>query len=128
MRRILLDTQSYVTCLTDPESLGQQALSLVLNPSNEIYVSAATIWEISARLERGELSEMASYTGPEESDGMRVLDITSRHAVQVRNLNQKETYPFTRMLIAQAQAEGLSVLTDCPTFSEYNLVTISSSI
>jgi PIN domain nuclease of toxin-antitoxin system len=95
MRRLLLDTHTLLWWLADDPQLGQDARGLVADAANEVYVSAASAWEISIK-KAGELP-------PLHRD------------------------PFDRMLIAQAQAEGLDIVTSDAMFAKYGVKTINAS-
>jgi PIN domain nuclease of toxin-antitoxin system len=112
--RLLLDTHIALWAITDSLALPAEARRLILAPQNEIYVSAASIWEISIKhsLGRGNMpvsgSEAAAFFA---QAGYMTLDISTEHAVFVESLPLLHADPFDRMLVAQALSEPMRLLT-----------------
>jgi PIN domain nuclease of toxin-antitoxin system len=112
--RLLLDTHIALWALIGSEKLGEIAEKLLLNGSNEVFVSAATVWEISIKhgLGRGDVP----VSGERALElfalaGYRELAVTQRHAALVETLPAIHADPFDRILVAQATAEGMALLT-----------------
>lgn len=112
--RLLLDTHIALWAITDSPALPAEARRIILAPHNEIYVSAASIWEISIKhgLGRGDIP----VSGGEAADyftqaGYMTLDISTHHAVFVESLPPHHADPFDRMLVAQALSEPMRLLT-----------------
>ncbi|MDO4906706.1 type II toxin-antitoxin system VapC family toxin [Neisseria sp.] len=111
MRKILLDTHVVLWWLLDDGKLGENARKLIENSNNLIFVSAASIWEISIKLNKGLLKlpeEFFEIIGQEDFER---LPIDFFHAKQAGLLPAIHQDPFDRMLIAQTQAEGLELMT-----------------
>ena len=86
----------------------------VENPANEVYYSAASIWEIAIKHSIGRLRITPGEARREfENAGFAELEITAGHAAAVGDLSYREDHkdPFDRMLIAQAKAEGMLLVT-----------------
>lgn len=121
--RLLLDTHIALWAIADSPELSAEARRLILTPKNEIYVSAASIWEISIKhgLGRGKMpisgSEAAEFFA---QAGYLTLDITAEHAVLVENLPAHHADPFDRILIAQALYEPMHLLTHDKTIAAYS--------
>ena len=127
MRRLLLDTHVLIWWLADDPSLGPRARSLIADERNEVYVSAATAWEISIKRALGKL-DMAEDLGPIlEEEGFEALPITFFHGEQAGRLPPHHRDPFDRVLIAQAQAEGLELVTNDGAFAAYGVRTIDAT-
>jgi PIN domain nuclease of toxin-antitoxin system len=113
--KVLLDTQCWLWMQVSPERFSPVALELVGSGSNELYLSAASCWEIAIKFALGKLPlpvPPAEYVpGRMETSGVLALPVTVRHALQVAALPLHHRDPFDRLLIAQAQAEGLHLLT-----------------
>ena len=127
---ILLDTHVLLWWLKDTRRLGPAARHLIRVPGTSVWVSAASIWEISikAALGRLELREPFAEVLPRELErqGFRPLTITFQHALAVRKLPQHHADPFDRMLIAQAECEDLSLATADPRIRAYDIRTINA--
>lgn len=127
MKRILLDTHSLLWWLSDDQKLGEKARVLIAEPQNHIYVSAATTWEISIKKTLGKLKAPDDIDGIVEEGDFEKLSISLFHGEQAGNLPNIHKDPFDRMLIAQAQAEGLEILTKDPNIPKYGVKTIDAA-
>jgi PIN domain nuclease of toxin-antitoxin system len=128
---VLLDTHVLLWWLKDTRRLGPAARHLIRSPGTSIWVSAASIWEISikAALGRLELREPFTEVMPRELErqGFRPLPITFQHALAVRNLPLHHADPFDRMLITQAQCEDLTLVTSDSRIGDYDIRTIDAA-
>jgi PIN domain nuclease of toxin-antitoxin system len=121
--RLLLDTHIALWAITDSSALSAEARRYILAPNNEVYVSAASIWEISIKhgLGRGNMpvsgSEAAEYF---TQAGYMTLDISTDHAVFVEKLPARHTDPFDRILVAQALYEPMRLLTHDKKIAAYS--------
>jgi PIN domain nuclease of toxin-antitoxin system len=115
--RLLLDTHVALWAITDNPNLPAKARELVADPANLVTVSVASIWEISIKhaLARGRPNDMpisgAEATSYFRSAGYILLNISPEHAAAVEHLPHLHADPFDRMLVAQALAEPLRLLT-----------------
>lgn len=121
--RLLLDTHIALWAVTDSPRLPRAARDLITEPENQVWVSAATVWEIAIKhtLRR----EAMPISGPEARhwfsvSGYRDLSISSEHAAAVEALPPIHGDPFDRLLIAQAQTEPLRLLTSDPALKPYS--------
>jgi len=123
--RLLLDTHTLLWWLDGSTRLSKKARSAIGNPNNEVFVSAASAWEITtkARLGKlpGALAVAADVVGAVASQDFRPLDITILHAQRAGRLVGDHRDPFDRMLIAQAQIEDLAVVSDDAVFDTYGV-------
>ncbi len=127
MRRLLLDTHVLIWWLADDPHLGPRARAMIADERNEVYVSAATAWEISIKRALGKL-DMPEDLGPVlEEEGFETLPIAFFHGEQAGRLPPHHRDPFDRMLIAQAQAEGLELVTSDGAFAAYGVRTIDAT-
>ncbi len=121
--RLLLDTHIALWAITDSPALSKEARRYILAPNNEIYVSAASIWEIAVKhgLGRGNMpvsgSEAAEFF---TQAGYMTLDISCQHAIYVENLPPLHADPFDRMLVAQALSEPMRLLTHDKVIASYS--------
>jgi len=123
--KILLDTHAWLWMLTTPERLGTGATALVEDQTHDLKLSAASSWEIAIKYRLGKLplpSPPARYI-PERMQifGVEPLPITHTHALAVAELPLHHTDPFDRLLIAQAQLDGLTILTLDRMFAKYEV-------
>lgn len=112
--RLLLDTQVALWALTDDARLTAQARRLILEPSNTLFVSVASLWEIAIKhaLGRGNMPVSAARAAELfQAAGFIELPIASVHAVAVESLAPIHADPFDRLLVAQALSEPLRLMT-----------------
>jgi PIN domain nuclease of toxin-antitoxin system len=128
--KILLDTQSWLFMAASPERLSADARSLVGSTEHDLYLSAASAWEISIKFSLGKLRlpEPPARYVPSRLATLRVspLAIETDHALRVAALPAHHRDPFDRLLIAQAQLEELPILTSDPVFRAYDVATIDA--
>jgi PIN domain nuclease of toxin-antitoxin system len=119
----LLDTHTFLWAASRPDELRAQARAAIEDSINDVFVSAATAWEISAKVALGKLTVPADPTvwlpARIRSLGFRALDISVAHALAVGGLPTIHQDPFDRMMIAQAQLEGLTFVTRDPENQKY---------
>jgi PIN domain nuclease of toxin-antitoxin system len=123
--RILIDTHALLWWLSDDPSLSRAARKAMAETSNVLLVSAASAWEIATkvRLRRlpGAAELVADFQGFMRREGFTTLDITADHAVRAGLLPGPLKDPFDRMLISQAQAENLPIVTNERSFEAYGV-------
>jgi PIN domain nuclease of toxin-antitoxin system len=112
---VLLDTNALLWWLADSDRLGQPARAVLADPSNTVYVSAASAWEIAIKVGLGRLEAPRHVAGwlPDALTANRFtpLPITIKHALGVEELPPYHADPFDRLIISQAIAEDLRVVT-----------------
>ena len=121
MKRLLLDTHTFLWWLSGHRSLGSRAETLISDPENVVYVSAASIWEIAIKKGLGKLQAPAGFDEIVETEGFEQLPVDLFHAEQAGALPAHHRDPFDRMLVAQAQAEGLTILSGDREISLYGV-------
>lgn len=113
-----------------PERLSVKARALVDAGGHELYLSAASSWEIAIKYSVGKLRlpEPPGRYVPSRLEALRVvpLPIEHSHALHVATLPKHHRDPFDRVLIAQAQMENLQILTADPLFRAYDVTTIDA--
>jgi len=120
--RLLLDTHLLLWAAGQPERLPSAARAMIEDAANPLVFSAASLWEISIKrgLDRSDFrADTALLRRGLLDNGYVELGITGRHAVAVGGLPQLHKDPFDRMLVAQATAEGLLLLTVDPAVAQY---------
>ncbi|MEA2740471.1 MAG: hypothetical protein QOH05_3778 [Acetobacteraceae bacterium] len=115
--RLLLDTHIALWAIADHPNLSLKARGLIDDPDNQIVVSTVTIWEIAIKhaLARGTPNDMplsgSAALGYFRDAGFEVLNVTAAHVTIIETLAPLHTDPFDRLLIAQALATPLRLLT-----------------
>ena len=122
--RVLLDTHLLLWALSAPSKLPAEARKLI-NDAN-VYVSAASIWEIGIKAALGKLSaDPREVLAALEPAGFLELPVTGAHAARVVNLPPVHRDSFDRLLIAQALTEPMRLLTNDAALAHYgDIVTV----
>ena len=128
MRRLLLDTHALLWWLGSDARLGAQARAIVTDARNEVFVSAASTWEIAIKRSLGKLSAPGGLDAIIGEEGFSPLPISLFHGQQAGSLPPLHRDPFDRMLVAQAQAEGLELLTVDARLAGYGIRLIDASL
>ena len=126
MQRLLLDTHVFIWCLSDVSKLAQGARAAITDPRNNVFVSAITGWEISSKRAKGRMTAPDNLSGMIEEKGFTHLPLTFYHAEQAGRLPMYHKDPFDRFLIAQAEAEGLILVTRDAHISRYGIRTMAA--
>jgi len=109
--RLLLDTQVYLWYLGDSRKLSRKA-RVEIAGADEVYVSAASIWEAAIKASIGKLTaEVSDLVAGIRASGFAELPISALHAARVAALPHHHRDPFDRLLLAQAIHEPLRLLT-----------------
>jgi PIN domain nuclease of toxin-antitoxin system len=109
--RLLLDTHLLLWVMADDAALSSRARAEIA-AAEMVYASAASLWEISIKAALGKLTvDQADLIGKLAQAGFHPLPVTWDHAAAVRRLPEIHRDPFDRMLVAQAIAEPLRLLT-----------------
>ena len=123
--RVLLDTHTFLWWLDGDRRLSARGRRLIADAATEVFVSAASAWEIAIKAAAGKLpgalDVAEDVAGCMESQGFRPLDITVPHAQRAGNLPPLHRDPFDRMLVAQALVEGLPLLSNDAAFDAYTV-------
>jgi len=112
--KLLLDTHLLLWAAGDPSRLSDAASALISAPENELFFSAASLWEIAIKhgLGRADFKVDARVLRRGLLDnGYSELPIGSEHAVAIDSLPPIHKDPFDRILVAQATVEGITLLT-----------------
>ncbi len=123
--RLLIDTHALLWWLSDDQSLSVAARKAMAETSNVLLVSAASAWEIATKVRLGRLpgaEELAAdFQGFMLREGFTTLDITADHGIRAGLLPGPQKDPFDRMLISQAQAENVPIVTNERSFESYGV-------
>lgn len=125
---VLLDTHAFLWWIADDARLSQPARDAISDPENEILVSAASAWEIAIKAGIGRLTLPAPakrfVPRQVQRNGFGSLPIQLEHALAVEDLPKHHKDPFDRILVAQARAEKLTLITDDPLIQRYKVQTL----
>jgi PIN domain nuclease of toxin-antitoxin system len=121
--RILVDTHVFLWDLLDDHRSSRKAREILSSDEHQLYFSLVSLWEIAVKMKTGKLNSVGSsvaYIRDEmEEYGMELLPIRYEHILQLERLPLHHSEPFDRLLIAQAVAESLPILTHDEKFPLY---------
>ncbi len=128
--KYLLDTHVLLWLFGDRRKIGKRHLSMLADKKNDIYASAVSTWEIAIKVAIGKLKL------PDEQDvgvylptsirraGLVPLPITAEHTYGVASLARHHTDPFDRLLVAQARATEMTIVTHDRAIAKYDVPTL----
>ena len=118
MMRLLLDTHIYLWALS---GTLKPAVRRLIEGADEVFVSAASIWEVAIKAKLGKLdADPREVAAAIEPSGFTELPIHAAHAAAVADLALHHSDPFDRLLVAQALAEPLRLVTADPNLAKYS--------
>ena len=123
--RLLLDTHIALWAISEPERLPARAEALILLPGAEIWVSIASVWEIAIKHRRHPPSAIDSLPSGKDALAMfaeaafALLPVRPDHIARLDDLADHHRDPFDRMLVAQAMAEPMHLLTHDAALAAY---------
>ncbi len=123
--RLLLDSQALLWAVYQPEKLTERVASAVRDDANDLFISLGTIWELANKAALGRLP-MVGTSVPRMIQrflalGVEVLPITQPDVVVASTLPPHHLDPFDRMLVAQAQANALVIVTTDSDIPKYDV-------
>lgn len=123
--RLLLDTQAFLWSVTSSERMSPRARAATASGANDVFVSAASAWElaIKVRLGRIDLGASVEHFVPDQMarNSYLPLPVLFAHATKVSSLPDVHGDPFDRLLIAQAMIEDLALVTADRTLKGYGI-------
>ncbi|MEO7853676.1 MAG: type II toxin-antitoxin system VapC family toxin [Rubrivivax sp.] len=126
--RLLLDTHAFLWWVTNDERLSAAARGAVADADNEVFVSAASAWEIATKQRLGKLDDLPSvgerYGELVSADGFQHLPVDHRHALRAGGYALEHRDPFDRMLAAQSDLERMPLVTRDPAFTLFGTRTL----
>ncbi len=126
MAALLLDTHVLLWANEAPERLSSEAVAALEDPANDLLVSSISVAEIEIKRRLGKLTlEHSCHTLAEQLDALW-LDLTAVHAMALRTLPYLHADPFDRLLIAQAMAEGHTLVTTDEKVLAYPISTLTA--
>ena len=124
---LLLDTCTFLWVVQGSDELSARARELFADPTNEVYLSVVSAWEIGVKNAMGRLplpqSPERYLPALRERHGIESLALDEAAVLQVTKLPSRHRDPFDRMLVCQAIVHGLTIVTPDPLISQYPVPT-----
>lgn len=121
----MLDTHALIWWVGDDPQLSAAARAIISEPDNTVYVSAASAWESAVKVQNGRLPQAAALVAAFRPTlmraGFQLIDITLEHALAAATLPRHHRDPWDRMLIAQALAEGMALVSKDKELDRYGV-------
>lgn len=121
--RLLLDTHAFLWWLIDSPKLSAPARAAITDPANDTLVSSVVGWECATKHRLGKLPEAERFVAQADEvmrrAGMTPFALTLGHALRAGNYQAAHADPFDRMLAAQAELDGLMLVTRDPVFTQF---------
>jgi PIN domain nuclease of toxin-antitoxin system len=124
--RLLLDTHALLWWLDDHPRLGAEARRLIGDRGNDVYFSAASVWEAGIKAAKGLLRLSADFDAKLAAEALIPKPITHHHARTAAALPSLHKDPFDRLLVAQCQIEGLTLVTQDSVLAGYGIPLIEA--
>ncbi|MBI1913433.1 MAG: type II toxin-antitoxin system VapC family toxin [Planctomycetes bacterium] len=126
--KLLLDTHTVLWFyLADPQ-LSATASGTIMDPANEKWVSPASYWEIAIKISTGKYALAQPYEdfwrNAIDANGFQILPILPRHTALLTTMPYHHRDPFDRLIVAQAVAEGMSVVSADPIIDAYGVTRV----
>lgn len=122
----LLDSHALLWALHAPGKLRPQALAVIRDRRHAVFFSAASAWELEMKASRGKLSLPQDWLVAADEAGFLHLPITAADGVASARLPWHHADPFDRVLVAQAQAHGLTMVTRDRLIAPYDVKLIEA--
>jgi PIN domain nuclease of toxin-antitoxin system len=122
--RLLLDTHALLWWLDGNSKLVPGAAAAISDPDNFVAVSSVSIWEVAIKVKIRRLAIPSNFDVRVTAGPLEPLPITHRHALAAGALPLHHDDPFDRMLVAQAQLEGLTLVTRDPRMRLYDVAVL----
>lgn len=123
--KYLVDTKVFLWMQAEPEKLGPRTAEILSQANSELYLSAASAWEIAVkyRLGRVVLPDRPQRYVPQRMAASRILHlpIDANHALGVCGLDDHLSDPVDRLLVSQVKADNMRLVTADPVFGDYGI-------
>ena len=122
--KILLDSHTLLWWMDDPSKIKPSAAAAIADPSNLVFASAVSIWEIGLKVSKGKLRIPTRFPSLLQQNGIEHLPFTAFHAITSTTLPAIHDDPFDRALVAQCRLESMVLATRDKMLSRYGLAII----
>ena len=123
--KLLIDTNVFIWLNDAPHQVRESVLTTIANPDNDLFLSLTSIWEMQIKIQLGklELSDaLPDVLRTQQVDNnLQILTINLDHIWSLENLPYHHRDPFDRLLIAQAQTEGMTLVSADKVFDLYDV-------
>jgi PIN domain nuclease of toxin-antitoxin system len=123
--RLLLDTHALIWW-AERRPMTEAARTAIRSPHNVRFVSAVSVWEAEIKIAIGKLKINFDFATDPLEQGFHPLAVTFAHARAAARLPRHHGDPFDRMLVAQAQLEGLTIVSRDPVFDHYAVAVLAA--
>lgn len=107
----LIDTQIFIWGMENSTRLSTQVKEILKDPTNQVYLSVASIWEIVIKVAKNKLKVPKDIEASIQNSEFKILDIDLNHVLGISKLPSIHEDPFDRIIISQTQVEGLTLIT-----------------
>jgi PIN domain nuclease of toxin-antitoxin system len=122
---LLLDTHVFVWMHEDPNKISSRAFAELSNPSNKLFLSIASVWELQIKIQAKKFKFKETLEEVIEieqiTNGLQILSVTLTHALHLENLPPHHKDPFDRLLISQAIVENMILVSADASFAKYQV-------
>ena len=122
---LLLDTHTMLWMLYEPNKLSPTVRALIADPANNLLVSICSLWELTIKIGIGKMeiphSDVTALLQNLENFGVGLLPVIPTHLLALQQLPRHHRDPFDRILIAQAKAESIPLVTKDEDIQRYDL-------
>jgi PIN domain nuclease of toxin-antitoxin system len=123
--KLLLDTNVFIWLNDAPHRIKEQVMTVLANPDNDLFLSLTSIWEMQIKIQLGKLQlndALPDILRTQQVDNnLQILTINLSHIWSLENLPYHHRDPFDRLLIAQAQTEGMTLVSADGIFDLYDV-------
>jgi PIN domain nuclease of toxin-antitoxin system len=123
--KLLLDTNVFIWLNDAPHRVREQVMTVIANPDNDLFFSLTSIWEMQIKIQLGKLELSDALPDilktQQLENNLQVLTIDLNHIWSLENLPNHHRDPFDRLLIAQAQTEGMTLVSADGIFEMYDV-------
>ncbi len=122
---LLLDSHTFVWAHEEPHKLSVIAALEILNPSNQLFLSVASVWELQIKIKLGKFNFSDTFENviiqEQQTNNLQILPVELSHALYLENLPLHHKDPFDRLLISQAIVENMTLVSADASFANYQV-------
>lgn len=122
--KYILDTHTFIWWNDDPQLLSEKVVTLCEDPSNKLFVSLASVWEMQIKLQLQKLKLSASLESiieQQQANNIELLTLTTQHILNLSTLPMHHKDPFDRLIISQANMDNAILLSADKKFELYDV-------
>jgi PIN domain nuclease of toxin-antitoxin system len=119
--KLLLDTHAALWWLADDERISDEVARHLTDDTNRVLLSAVVVWEVAIKRSLGKLEAPTGLASTLLAAGAQPLPVTLDHAAAVETLPWHHRDPFDRLLVAQAQTDGLTIVSQDESLVPYGV-------